>query len=318
MSGMSRRDAIAKATITRTTAEGGLLPPGVSKKFLHVIKDKGVFGKEIRQELKGEPTGNINKITSGRRLIRPATENSDDGYRAEVQFPTTPYAANKMRLPWEVTEDTYHENLEGQSLEQSITDEMTEQFALDLDDLNINGDSAAEGEDEAFLRIDNGLLKLAASAEGIHRVDGSTINEGALEKGHFFAMAYAMPDKFLNTGRNKWFMSPKRRINWIEAMTDRETAAGDAAIGGGPQFDAPLGTDIIGVPQFPDDRIIMTDPKNLVRVVTWDVRKRKVTGETDWELATRDKRGYIFFLKADFIIAENAAVVDLHTLDPIT
>ena len=71
------------------------------------------------------------------------------------------------------------------------------------------------------------------------------------------------------------------------------------------------------MPSFPDDRILLVNPKNIVRVVSWQIRKRKVTGETDWELATRDKRGYIFFLKHDLILEEPDAVVDIHTLDPL-
>lgn len=314
---MSRRAALAKATITRTTASAGLLPAGVSRKFLHKMKDTSEFGKAIRMEIVNEPTGTINYIASGRRLIRKADENADDGYRAEVTFPTVPYATTKVRLPWEVTEDTYHENIEGQTLEEAIVAEMTEQFGLDLDDLDVNGDTADVSGEAAFLTIDNGLLKLAKEAAGIHRVDASAIKGGAIDKAHFFAMHYAMPNKYRGSGTARLFMSPNRKISWLEAMTERETAAGDAVIAGGNGFDKPLGTPIIEVPFFPDDRIIYTDPKNLVRVVSWQVRKRKVTGDTDWELATRDKRGYLYFLKRDFIIQEVDAVVDLHDLDPI-
>jgi hypothetical protein len=53
-----------------------------------------------------------------------------------------------------------------------------------------------------------------------------------------------------------------------------------------------------------------------VRVISWEIRKRKVTGETDAELAALDKRFYIYFLKHDVIVEETDAVVRIHTLDP--
>jgi len=312
---MDRRTALAKATIDRTVASAGLLPPGVARKFLQVMKEKSPWGKAISMEVVGEPEGTINKITSGSRLIRAAAENSDDGYRAQVTFPTVPYATKKLRLPWEVTEDVFQENLEGQGLESTIVDEMTTQFGLDLDDLEVNGDTADVSGDAAFLTINNGVLKLAAEGAGIHRVDASTINGGEIDKAHFFAMVMAMPNKF-RAGAQFW-MSPNRKISWLEAMTERVTAAGDAVIAGGPAFDNPLGIQINEIPFFPDTRILYTAPANLLRVVSWQIRKKRVTGDTDWELATRDKRGYIYFLKSDFIIRENDAVVDLHKLDAI-
>jgi HK97 family phage major capsid protein len=312
---MDRRTALAKATIDRTVAAGGLLPPGVSRKFIQVMKEKSIWGSKIDLSIVGEPEGTIKKITSGSRLIRSAAENSDDGYRAQVTFPEVPYATKKLRLPWEVTEDVFHENIEGQSLEATIVDEMATQFGLDLDDLEVNGDTANAGPDAAFLTINNGVLKLAETGVGVHRIDGSTINTGEIDKAHFFAMVQAMPNKY-RAGAELW-MSPGRKISWLEAMTERATAAGDAVIMGGDAFDKPLGIKINEVPFLPDTRILYSSPRNFVRVVSWQIRKKRVTGETDWELATRDKRGYIYFLKSDFIVRENDALVDLHTLDAI-
>lgn len=316
---MDRREALAviqKATIDTTVGAAGLLSPSQSAAFIQTIKDKSDFGKAIRVERRRSATGELNKLTSGSRLLRAKAENADDGYRAQVSFPTVDYEAKKMWLPWEVTEDLYHENIEEQALEAKILDEMSQQFALDWDDLDVNGDEASAN---AFLQINDGLLTLLADTvghPGVHRVDGSTINGGAISKDHFFAARYAMPDKYVSRGSLRWLASGSRIVSWTESLTDRATAAGDAALfmeGRGP-----LGIEWLEVPAMPDDRIVLADPKNLVRVVTWDVRRRKVTGETDWELATRDKRGYLFFVKPDFVILEDDAVVDVHTLDPVS
>jgi hypothetical protein len=311
--------ALQKATIDTTVGEDGLLNPEQSKSFIQTIKDKSDFGKAIRFERRRAESGEINKLTSSSRLLRGKAENADDGYRAEVGFPTTDYQTGKVWLPWEVTEDFYNQNIEGQAAEAKILDEMTQQFALDLDDLRVNGD---EESGDPFLKIDDGLLEKCEDSAVVHRVDGEKLKnakgeetKGVLDKAHFFAAKYAMPNQYINTGKLVWLASPNRITSWTEYLTDRATSAGDAALfleGKGP-----LGIPYLPVPAFPDSRIVLTDPQNLVEVVTWDVRRKKVTGDTDWELATRDKRGYLFFLSRDFIILEEDAVVDVHKLAAI-
>jgi hypothetical protein len=327
---MTRREAIAKATITTADAAAGLLDPQQATAFLRQIKDASVFGGLIRQEVRGSSSGEIDKIATGSRLIRAATENADDGYRAGATFATVPYQTTKIRLPWEVTEDVYQENIEGQQLERTLTGEMTTQFGLDLDDLDINGDTDAVGGDAAFLNIDDGVLKQVADAAVAGRnIDASTINAGALSKAHFFEAAYAMPNKYRARGNLQWLMSPNRAVSWYEHLTDRTTNAGDTLLAGGNAAGrlGPLGIPIAGptggdlpapgIPQWPDSVIMLANPRNFVRVVSWQVRKRKVTGETDAQLAALDKRFYVFFVKKDIIVEELDSIVRLHTLNPV-
>lgn len=318
---MTRRQALYKATITTSDASAGLLDPQQAMAFIRTLKDKGTFGQAIRQDVRRAPSGEIDKLSTGSRLIRAATENSDDGYRAGATFATVPYQTVKMRLPWEVTEDVFHENIEGQNLEAKLTAEMTQQFALDLDDLDINGDTADVGADAAFLNINDGLLKqISTAAVAGRNIDGSTINAGAISKAHFFEMLYAMPNKYRNQGDMRWLVSPNRALTWWEAMTDRAGAAGDALLGSRNAASSamgPLNIPFWEVPQMPDTTMILARPRNFVRVISWEVRKRKVTGETDATLAARDKRFYVFFIKTDIVVEELDAVVRLHTLDAV-
>jgi hypothetical protein len=315
---MDRRQALSlvqKATVDRAVAAGGMLSPEQSAAFIQTIKDKAVLSSKMRLERRRAETGELNKLTSGGRLIRAAAENADDGYRAEVQFPTVEYATKKLRLPWEVTEDVFHENIEEQAVEAKITDEMTQQFALDWEDLDVNGDESQTGDD--FIGINDGILKiLEDNLAASHRIDATAYGDasGNIHKEHFFAAIKAMPNKFVNAGNLAFLGSPVQSISWVEYLTERNTAAGDAALFGGGQANRPLNIEFIPVPAFPDDRLVLTSPSNLVRVVTWEVRKGKVTGETDWELLTRDKRGYIYFVKPDVIVEELDAAVDVYGL----
>lgn len=315
---MTRREALAKATITTSDAAAGLLDPEQARAFIRQLKDASTFGSTIRTEVRGSSSGEINKLSTAARIIRAATENADDGYRAGAAFATVPYQTVKVRLPWEVTEDTYQENIEGERLEGTLTSEMTQQFSLDLDDLDLNGDTEATGTDAAFYNIDDGLLKvIEADAPVGRRVDGSTINGGALDPAHFFEAYYAMPNKYRNRGGLRWLCSPGRAVSWTEYLTTRPGAAGDALLGSN-NAPPPLGIPFWEVPAMPDDRILLVEPRNFVRVISWNVRRRRVTGETDATLAAKDKRFYVFFIKRDVIVEELDALVDVHTLDPVS
>lgn len=316
---MDRRDALNKATITTSGVGTGLLSAERGRAFIRALKEKGTLSTQMRQETRTAATGTIDKLATGARILRAATENADDGYRAGATFEQLSYTTRKVRLPWEITEDALHENLEGQNLEAILLDEMTQQFAIDLEDLEINGDTADVSADAPFLTINNGILKLIV-AENVsgRNIDGSLINAGVINKAHFFDALYAMPNKYRNSGRLRWIMSPARHIAWWEVLSDRSTAAGDALLEArGGAADGPLGIPVLEVPAMPDDTILLADPRNFVRVISWQVRRRRVTGETDATLAALDKRFYIFFIKHDVVVEEFDAVVRIHSLDPV-
>lgn len=314
---MDRREALSKATITTAGVGTGLLSAERGRAFLRQLKDKGVLSTKMSQDTRTAATGVVDKLATGARILRAAVENADDGYRVGATFTQVPYTTVKVRLPWELTEDALHENLEDGNLESVMLDEMTTQFALDLEDLEINGDTAAgAGADQAFLQINDGLLKLISTAAVAGRnLNGATVNSGVFSKDHMFDAMYAMPNKYRNQPNVVWIMSPNRQVAWWEQLTNRTTDAGDALLlGSGGAADKPLGKTIVTVPSMPDNVVLLADPRNFHRVVSWQIRRRTVTGATDMELAAKDKRFYIFFLKHDVIVEEFDAVVRVYGL----
>jgi hypothetical protein len=316
---MTRREALAKATLLTSDVGAGLLQQEQARRFIRTLKDQGALASQMRLEIRSASTGEINKLSTGARLMRSATENADDGYRAGATFSTVEYTTKKVRLPWEVTEDVFHENIEGDSLESTLMDEMNAQFALDWEDLDINGDTADVSADAAFLTIDDGLIKLLeANVPSGQQVDGSTINSGVWAKEHMYAALQAIPNKYRRQGGLRWIMSPARHLQWWESIVDRAQYSGDdLLLGGGGVIDRPYGIEILEVPAWPDTIVALANPSNFMRVVNWQVRKRKVTGETDSALAARDKRFYIFFLKRDVIVSEYNSVALVDTLDAV-
>lgn len=313
---MDRRQAIAKATTTTSVASGGLLSPSQSSRFIEVLKDSSDFSKSIRIEPVSTPDGELNKVATGQRIIRAATENADDGYRAQPSFPTVDYDTTKIRLPFEVTEEVYEENIEKRQLEDRLVNLMGTQFGLDLDDLDINGDTADVSGDAAFLTIHDGVLVLIDGDSDVHDVDGAAINSGSLSKAHFFAGIAAMPNKFINAGGLRWLCSPTKVYQWYEYLSDRVTSGGDAAlVGQGAAAQGPLAIPFLPLTFWPDDRIVLANPKNFMRTVFRQIKRRRVTPDTDWELATRDKTGYIFFMREGITYEDGDGIVNIHDLD---
>ena len=318
---MNNRQALAelqKATITTATSTDALIDPVQANRLIWRLKERTALGGLIRTQPVRAPSGEINKAYTAARIIRSATENADDGYRVGATFTSIPFATRKVRLPWEVTEDVFHENIVGQELESQLEDQMIQQWALDIEDLELNGDTADAGADAAFLNINDGILKMiAAGGSGAHRVNGATIDAGVFGHDHIFEAYEALPNRYRIQGNLKLMMSPNRSLSWQRYLVDRPSGGSlaDTILVSGGNVGSPLGrAPIVEVPAMPDNRVLLMDPRNIVRVVSWEIRRRRVTGETDMELAAKDKRFYIFFLKLDVIIEEMDAITDIYGL----
>ena len=137
----NNQDIIRKAaTIETTSLASGLLNPEQAKKFIQQTFEATTLGGLVRHEMRTAKTGEVDKIGIARRIVRKKTENTDDGYRAGVETSQIEYATTAVRLPWEITEETLRENIEGQNFETIVTNLMTTQLGIDLEDLYLNGD----------------------------------------------------------------------------------------------------------------------------------------------------------------------------------
>lgn len=242
-------------------------------------------------------TGEIDKIGIGRRILRKKTENNDDGYRAGVKTSQIEYSTTAVRLPWEITEETLRENIEGQNLETIITNLMTTQLGIDLEDLYLNGDEAtdASADDYDFLKINDGWIKQISN--GGHVYDASAETSMSLDL--FYKTLAQIPNKY-NNGKLRWLMSPRRAQEWELFLLNKVIGAGGAV----PDsiYTAPARIPAIECPSLDDSTILLTDPKNLIVVNTYGVKIRKtVEGK---EAIMMDKRFYVTHLDYDPIIEE--------------
>ena len=337
---MDNNSIIRKAAIQTTSlSNGGLLNPEQARKFLQQTFEATNLGPLVRHEMRTAKTVEVDKIGIGRRLLRKKTENTDDGYRAGVNTSQIEYATTPVRLPWEITEETLRENIEGQNFETIVTNLMTTQLGIDLEDLYLNGDEAV-GEIPEFSAStayskgdkvihDGSLYEFTAAhaagawtgtdAEKIGTqgdVDFLKVNDGwikQLKKGHVFDASSAstmsldlfyktlalIPNKY-NNGKLRWMMSPRRAQEWELFLLNQVIGKGGAV----PEsiYNSPAKIPTVQCPSLDDGTILLTDPKNLIVVNTYDMKIRKtVEGK---EAIMQDKRFYVIHLDFDPIIEE--------------
>ena len=299
----SNRAIIRKAAIETGSLSSGLLTPEQARKFIQQTFEATNLNSLIRHEMRTAKTGEIDKIGIARRILRKKTENHDDGYRAGVETSQIEYATTAVRLPWEITEETLRENIEGQNLEQIITDLMTTQLGIDLEDLYLNGDEATESTDPDydFLKINDGWIKQISN--GGHVYDASS--ESSMSLDLFYKTLKTLPNKY-NNGKLRWLMSPHRAQEWELFLLNKVVNAGGAV----PEsvYNSPARIPAVECPSLDDGTIILTDPKNLVVVNTYSVKIRKTTEGK--EAIMMDKRFYVVHLDFDPVIEElNAAAI---------
>jgi len=340
---------IIKNTITTDSVSHGILTPYQAKKFLVQTFEATPFQQAIRHVTRTEKSGEIDKIGIGHRLLRPKVENTFDGVTASPTFGVVKYACEATRLDWDITNETLRQNIEGENMDDIVTNLMTKQVGVDSEDLLLNGEENAATA-EAFsastaykagdcVTEDGGLYRFREShaagawnASEVERIGDAADkvflgqNDGiikALQNGHiidvsgakemeldmFYKAVASMPTRF-NDGTLRWMMSPTRAQQWELFLLNKVINAGGAV----PEslYKSPVGIPSMGVPMMPDDTVILSNPKNFVQVNTYAMKIRK--DESSVEAIRKDKKFYVIHFDFDAIIEEIEATAMITNL----
>lgn len=295
---MSRnRTLVTKAAIETSIVTDGLLQPYQAKRFLQQTFDVTPLMQSVRHVMRTEKSGEIDKIGIGRRKLRAKVENVDDGYRATPDFGSIHYETKAVRLPWEITEETIRQNIEGENFEATVTNLMTSQVGVDTEDLLINGDEeiSKDDPDYDFLKLNDGILKLIKN--GGHVIDVSGSDDMAMEM--FYKAVAAVPNRF-NNGRLRWLMSPTRAQQWELFLLNKVINNGGAV----PEtlYKSPVAIPSMQVPNLANDVVILCEPQNIIEVNTYTTKIRK--DATSKDAIMQDKRFYVIHFDFDALIEE--------------
>lgn len=294
----TNRSIINKAgTIETSVVTSGLLQPYQAKKFLQQTFDATPLMQAIRHVTRTEKSGEIDKIGIGKRILRGKVENTDDGYRAKPTFGSVKYQTVPVKLPWEITEETLRENIEGEGFETTVTNLMTQQIGVDSEDLLINGDTDTDKNDPDydFLKLNDGIKKLITT--GGHVVDATGADDMEMEM--FYKAVASVPNRF-NNGKLRWLMSPTRAQQWELFLLNKVINNGGVV----PEalYKSPVAIPSLQVPNLSDDVIILTEPQNIINVNTYTVKIRKDAASK--EAIMQDKRFYVVHFDFDALIEE--------------
>lgn len=158
----------------------------------------------------------------------------------------------------------------------------------------------------------NGWVELIKNPLALSSVsiDGSVINAGAVSYDHFSTMRKNLPKKY-RSSENVFLMGSdqlENYRNWLVA-NHSQTFAGNVIT---DENFAPIKA--ITPEQWPEDLIILTNPKNLVLGVWDQVKMRKITADTDSKLADTDETYWNLRLRAGYGIERADACVILDGL----
>ena len=294
----TNRQIVNKAgTIETSVVTSGLLQPFQAKKFLQQTFDATPLMQAIRHVTRAEKSGEIDKIGIGKRKLRAKVENVDDGYRAKPEFGSIHYETKAVRLPWEITEETIRQNIEGENFEKIVTDLMTRQVGVDTEDLLINGDEDTPNTDPDydFLKLNDGIKKIITN--GGHIVDVTGAEDMEMEM--FYKAVAAIPNRF-NNGRLRWLMSPTRAQQWELFLLNKVINNGGVV----PEelYKSPVAIPSMQVPGLSNDVIILCEPLNIINVNTYAVKIRKDAASKD--AIMQDKRFYVIHFDFDALVEE--------------
>lgn len=309
----SNQNLIRKADLALAdlAANGGLLNPEQTDRFIQVLMDSPTLINRARVVTMNAPQKKINKIGFGSRILRKAVSSEvlADNKRVKPDLGqitlNTKEVIAEIHLPYDVLED----NIEGGNINgamgsqpngigDTIVNLLGQRAALDLEELAILGD--VDSADE-YLALTNGFLKLSDR----HVVDGmgATITKDIFKKA-----VKAMPDKYLrNRNELEFFISVDQETEYRDTVANRVTGLGDAALVSANGL-AVFGSTIGGVALMPNAQGIYTNPNNLIFGI-----QRKINIEFDKDIRSRK---YIIVLTArvDFQVEETDAVVTIKNM----
>ena len=310
----SNQNLIQKADLALAdlAANGGLLLPEQTDKFIQNLIDSPTILNRCRTVTMTGPQKKINKIGFGSRILRKATSATAlaDNQRAKADLGqislNTKEVIAEIHLPYDVIED----NIEGGNisagmgsssggLQDTLVNLLSARAALDLEELGILGDTAHATDD--YLALCDGFLKRGT----LHTVAaaGATIS-----KDIFKAAIKAMPDKYLrNRSDLEFYVSVDNETEYRDTVANRVTGLGDAALVTAGSL-AVFGSNIIPASMIPNTKGIYTNPNNLIFGI-----QRKLNLEYDKDIRAR-KFIVVLTARVDFQVEENDALVVINNI----
>ena len=244
----SNEELLLKAVTSSGLSPGGQLSAEQEDRFIMLQKKYNTFLGMIRLQKMRNNTAEINKLHIGEPITTTAGEDTDDGESREPKFGKEDLVASKTQVNYEITTETFIENIEQQGFEEALFKMITEQHSSDLSTLFVQGDVTITGTDK--------LSKLLKRLDGVDILSagGHTIDAAGAPIGRdLFREAWlALPKSFRQNPNNRFMTSSRAVVEWMDLRANRQDDAGVAALQGAPH--SPFGFPLVGIPEWPEDQ----------------------------------------------------------------
>ena len=259
---------------TDDLSDGGLLKPERFAQFFKDVQAETEILERARSVPVTAPSGDLPRLGVGTRVMQGVAE-GESATKQTIDQPSVPYQCEKVSIPWEVTWESVNESIG--DLEEAVLSAFSRTFATDLEILASVGDEASA---DSFESINDGWLTLAQAA-GVATYHHDDAGDGTgtaqpVNKDLFAGMRALMPERYKESQNLVFLGSNAQKEAWQEALTDRNTAAGDAMLIQG-QEPTPFGHDWLTPLGWPDDVFMLTAMKNLNYVIQDDMRVKTTT-----------------------------------------
>lgn len=285
---MTNAELLEKAAITTAAlAAAGKLNPVQSKKFLDFVIDETV-AKGNARIVRVKTDWELHKMGLGKRSAVPAEEGKDPGIRRGITTSKVVVTPKKIMLPFEISEEFFEENIEGESVETTVIRLMATQLANELEELwwmgdalgeaslesdLIDGGDAARYVKDSYLGMFDGVLKLA-DVGNIFDAAGANIGTKV-----FGGMIRKLPTKFRRQrSKLRFFVSPDLEQLWRERLSTRGTALGDVTLQSDGSIKA-FGIPLVAVPLMTFLPRIVQHTGNIADAGTFNLRYKPVTAD---------------------------------------
>lgn len=301
--------AMSKSLTTTNLVTGGLLNPAQADAFITYMFELTLMTK-LRLVRMTTPKQDIDKLGIGTRLLRKATEMTTVTDATTFTLGKVQLVTQKCVLPWDISRDTYKQNIERSGVADTVQRLMAVQAGNDIEDLAISGDTDSV---DGLLSVNDGWLKIAKSSAETHQVMASG---SGITKGFFSRMIKAMPTKYKTRRAELRFYAPPNVVqDYIDGLADRETQLGDALIQEGARALA-YGIPIVEVPMLPQDLagtyvgatgnhadVLLTFPENFITGVLEDIVV------FHWFNPRKDSHEFTMYVELDFQLENCDAIV---------
>lgn len=226
-------------------SEGGYLMPAQAKKFIRlatknsvILQDMNVYGTRAQKQ-------KLNKIRFGDRVLKAGSPGAalPSGDRVRPDLTETELDTQMFKCHVEIEDEVFEDNIEGDSLRNTIMQMLGKAISRDMEWVVINGDTTSA--DPVLAKFD-GLLKSSTS----HAVS----NAGAdLDDTGMAAVRKALPHEYKT--------DPKAMRVWTSVNAEQDfgdTVAGRATNLGDKYFDDRFEsryrkTPVVAVPEWPEN-----------------------------------------------------------------